>query len=292
VAYEKDEKAASDRFKDKKVKVTAALTGVFIPSTTESIRLAEKGYQARAFVTMVGQPIQSAEESFFSPGIKAHSVPNSFFGLEGAASVNSQWRLGETVTLACTVGDASRVSDLLGTKPPSGEGDYSLDLEDCTLLQEEKSASLEGVEEASKSPPLLGFSNYKNEMFGYSLDYPQFFAHQTSQDANQETFLSPDGRAQLILTARNNPGWTLAEYQRRARVNIHGQVLYQEAGSDWFTIVWRDGEKREYLKTFIGPRSVNSLVTTFPESWRPEYDAVVSRMEASFKPGDTGNYHH
>jgi hypothetical protein len=148
-------------------------------------------------------------------------------------------------------------------------------------------ASPAPAEEVSKSPPITGFSTYKNDKFGLTLDYPQFFVAQTSQNADEETFLSPDGKAQLTVAAHNNSGLTLGGYLRRATVNIQGKVLYQEAGNDWFTVVWRDGEKRGYLKMFVGRGSVNAFATTFPEGWRPEYDATLGRMEKSFKPGDT-----
>ncbi len=88
------------------------------------------------------------------------------------------------------------------------------------------------------------------------------------------------------MSARNNHGLTLGDYEHLRSV-LNGRVLYREMGKDWFTVVSADADKRRYLKMFVGSGSVNSFELTFPESWRPDYDNAVERIEKSFTPGDT-----
>jgi hypothetical protein len=119
-AYQSDEKAANLQYKDRKVAVTGVLSGVFIPS----IGISMKG--GLPLVTMGGPHPASVAETLVLPGITAYSEPSSLFGQSDAAAVADQLKIGGTVTLVCTCGEAFRVSD-------HGNADYSVILKDCTL---------------------------------------------------------------------------------------------------------------------------------------------------------------
>jgi hypothetical protein len=111
-AVQADEKTASARYQGRKIAVTGTLTGVFIPSADISLRVAERGGSADAFVTMGGPTPASVEETLLLPGIAAYSEESSLFGQRAMNSVTDQLRVGGTVTLNCTFKDALRVSDL------------------------------------------------------------------------------------------------------------------------------------------------------------------------------------
>jgi hypothetical protein len=131
-AYQRDEKTATAQFENRKVAVTGVLTGVFIPSIAVSMRVAESGGSADAFVTMGGPSPTSIEETLLLPGIEAYSETSSLFGQQSMNAVTDQLSVGETVTLVCTCKNALRVSDLAISRY-SGKIDYSITLEDCTL---------------------------------------------------------------------------------------------------------------------------------------------------------------
>ena len=119
-AYQSDETAANTQYKDRKVSVTGVLSGVFIPS----IGIAMKG--GLPLVTMGGPHPTSVEETLLLPGITAYSESSSLFGQRDATAVADQLKVGETVTLACTCGEAFRVSR-------NSTAAYSVILKDCTL---------------------------------------------------------------------------------------------------------------------------------------------------------------
>jgi hypothetical protein len=173
---------------------------------------------------------------------------------------------------------------------PSKAEAQTVPIEQSTGVDTPNSLPLPRSDEAeptSKASPILAFTTYKNDRFGFTIDYPQsFVAEQTSPSSDGLTLVSPDGKAHLVMSARNNHGLALGDYERLRSV-VSGQVLYREAGKDWFVIVWSNADNRGYLKMFVGNGSVNSFALTFPESWRPNYDSVVTRMEKSFTPGDT-----
>jgi tRNA_anti-like len=131
-AYQRDEEAAKARFTNKKVEVTGVLTGVFIPSLEVSMRVAEKGGSADAFVTMGGPRPTSVEETMFLPGIHAASEERSLFGQHSMDTVSDKLVVGSGVTMLCTVRSSIRVSDMV-VKQHQDDPDYSIDLDDCTL---------------------------------------------------------------------------------------------------------------------------------------------------------------
>jgi hypothetical protein len=119
-AYRSDETAASTRYKDRKVSVTGVLSGVFIPS----IGISMKG--GLPLVTMAGPQPTSVAETLFLPGITAYSDSSSLFGQQDAAPIADELKIGKTVTLVCTCGQAFPVTH-------NGNADYSVILKDCTL---------------------------------------------------------------------------------------------------------------------------------------------------------------
>jgi hypothetical protein len=123
--FQSDEKAAATKFDNRKVSVTGALTGVFVPPPGVILKMAEEGRAADAFVTMAGPLESSPEEALLSPGITAYSESGSLFGGDVVADLT----VGESVTLICTVENGSEALS-------EGTG-YSLMLDDCTLAQAE-----------------------------------------------------------------------------------------------------------------------------------------------------------
>lgn len=138
---------------------------------------------------------------------------------------------------------------------------------------------------ASSSIP--GFTRYTNGRFGFSIDYPQtFVAQEPPQNGDGIKLTSPDGEAVLIVAGGNNSGFTLREYYDMSLRDIHGELGYQRIGGNWFVITWKAGDQKlGYLKMFVGSGSQNSFTFTFPETQKPEYEEVVTRMEKSFRPG-------
>jgi hypothetical protein len=133
-AYQSDEGTANARYKNKRVAVTGVLSGVFIPSFQQMAAAGTGILDAplNAFVTMHGPIPYFSGADLILPGIEAYSATSSLFGQRNVADVASKLRIGETVTLACTFGEASL---------KSGTTDYSVSLDDCTLTNNPSEAS-------------------------------------------------------------------------------------------------------------------------------------------------------
>ena len=96
-SFQDDEDGAQSKYEGRRVAVTGALTGVFVPPPGQVIKMAEKGLAATAFATMGGPRIASAEESLMLPGITAYSEDGSLFGQQTLPPI----RVGQVVTLVC-----------------------------------------------------------------------------------------------------------------------------------------------------------------------------------------------
>ena len=104
-------------------------------------------------------------------------------------------------------------------------------------------------------------------------------------------FKSQDGKATLVVSGGNDDGFTLKEEFDSAIKNVQGQLGFNKMGGSWFVVTWTDGDNLGYTKEFVGGRSQNFFTITFPVDQRPQYDAIVTKIEKSFKPGDLDSPH-
>jgi hypothetical protein len=124
-SFQGDGDGAQSKYEGRRVAVTGAVTGVFVPPPGQVIKMAEKGLAATAFVTMGGPRIASPEESLMLPGITAYSEDGSLFGQQTVLPI----RVGQVVTLVCRCNGGHRV---LATVAGAGTT-YSVLLKDCVL---------------------------------------------------------------------------------------------------------------------------------------------------------------
>ena len=135
---------------------------------------------------------------------------------------------------------------------------------------------------------VAGYTTYTNGRFGFRIDYPQSFVIAHRPDNGDGVRLtSPDGQAELVAAGGNNSKTSLKEYFDIAAKDIGGEQTYRKIGKDWFVVSSKDKGRISYLKMFVGTHSHNSFWFTYPESKKTEYDAVVIKLEKSFKRGDT-----
>ena len=129
-AYNDNENAAQARYENKTMRVTGALTGIFVPSTPETMDMAARGLHATAFVTM-RMPFSSPEQTLVLPGIMAYSEDNSFFGQVSSATTD-QLKIGDPVTIECRLKGAHPA--LAHVTTTGDTCNYSILLQDCTLV--------------------------------------------------------------------------------------------------------------------------------------------------------------
>ena len=63
-------------------------------------------------------------------------------------------------------------------------------------------------------------------------------------------------------------------------------VTYSAKGKNWFVLSGYRGSDIVYLKLWVGSGAVNGLEMAYPSALKKEYDAVVTNIVRSFRPGD------
>ena len=129
-----------------------------------------------------------------------------------------------------------------------------------------------------------GYKTYKNNRFGFSINYPEtFIAGNAPANGDGLSFKSSDGRASLSVSGGNNSGVTMNEY---FLLMSKGKTVNSVSGDNWFTISWKENGVITYCKMFVATATHNSFIISYPEEQKSQYDSIVSTLEESFKPGN------
>ena len=160
---------------------------------------------------------------------------------------------------------------------------------------------ISGVVTASAAPKYQqraedGWVTYTDEELGYSFTYPSTFFEPQALAANApaKTFLSPDKRAKIVVSAvENDEGFTLAGYRAAILGQFGGyeRLDYSPKGQSWFVLSGYRGENIYYQKVLFscGGRIINVFSVTFPTADRAFYEGLVEVIEDNFRPGPGRN---
>ena len=137
-----------------------------------------------------------------------------------------------------------------------------------------------------------GWTALRNDRFGFGLDYPAdlFRPHRTSKAGDGMVLVSRDGNGRLLVGAfENRAGYSPASYQGYLARQSYGSypVTYAPRGQTWFALSGERDGKIFYEKVMFscGNRVITSFAMTYPSAQRRRFDAVVERIENSFRPG-------
>ena len=137
-----------------------------------------------------------------------------------------------------------------------------------------------------------GWTTYKSDEFGYSLYYPSaYFEPQgIAAEGEPKTFVSPDGKAKLVVSgADNDEGFTLADYRSTILDEFGGydRLDYSPKGQTWFVLSGYREETIYYQKVLFScnGRIINALSVTFPAAEKAFYEGLIEIMEDGFRPG-------
>jgi hypothetical protein len=136
-----------------------------------------------------------------------------------------------------------------------------------------------------------GWTDYRNERFGFSLRYPGdvFEPEKASEAGDGQVFISRDGTARLLVGALpNDTGQGPAAYlDYIARVSYAGyRIDYRRLAGSWFVLSGEGNGKTFYEKVMFScaGRLINSFAMIYPTDQRGLFDPIVEGMEASFRP--------
>jgi hypothetical protein len=145
---------------------------------------------------------------------------------------------------------------------------------------------------AGLAQPRHGWIPYHNDRFGFELRMPAevFIDHRPTAAGDGDLFMTPDGRAKLLVGAFENlDDHSPASYQRFAASQSYRglQVDYAPVGRTWAVLSGTLGPRMVYEKIMFscGGRVINSFAMVYPVSERRFFDPIVEGIEDSFRPG-------
>ena len=102
-----------------------------------------------------------------------------------------------------------------------------------------------------------------------------------------------DNGNSLVMTASgiNNVSHDTLKSEMRSARDQFDRITYRAQGKNWFVPSGIKGDKVIYLKTFVGPGSVNHMVIESSVPLKDLYRKVTADMARSFTPGQLSVSH-
>jgi hypothetical protein len=143
------------------------------------------------------------------------------------------------------------------------------------------------------SAPAFGeaFDRYVNVRYGFSISYPSNMkADLPPENGDGLRFSNAEGFSIVASGINNIDNESLATEEK----SLEGEfdvITYKTMGKSWVVLSGHKGSKILYIKAYVGRASINHLWITYPASVAADASATVSKVSASFKPGDLGELH-
>ncbi|KAF1084160.1 Serine/threonine-protein kinase F [Sporotomaculum syntrophicum] len=188
---------------------------------------------------------------------------------------------------------AAQLSSRSNNEPAPIEGTAIGDTTSPAVVEEVKPPAAKDKDKKQAKPKnnavkKIQYQKYRNERFGYAIDYPRdFTAGVSPENGDGRVFSSPGEEAKLVVYGANVlQNESLADIYQVAKKYAGGKIAYQQMGNNWFVLSWEKDDIIYYLKTFAGRGSANSFIFTYPEAEKQYYDQITVHLESTFRPGD------
>jgi serine/threonine-protein kinase len=143
---------------------------------------------------------------------------------------------------------------------------------------------------ASLAQAMPSWRRYANDRYAVSADAPADWRAQPPPDNDDgQVFLSPDGRAQLII----NGGFMMEANAAQAldalaRPREGERVVYAKRGARALSLSGTGGDKIFYRRTILtcSDQVWNNIEITYPASEKSAYDPLVTHIANSLRGGE------
>jgi len=134
------------------------------------------------------------------------------------------------------------------------------------------------------------WKTYVNDRFGTSIEYPSRFEPGRPPDNNDgQGFSAADGGELLVWGSLNALQLDLKGLEAFVRENPPAgqRITYRAAGSNWFVLSGRRGDRIFYARYILSHRNEiqNAVEISYPARLAATYDPIAARISKSLKPG-------
>jgi hypothetical protein len=143
----------------------------------------------------------------------------------------------------------------------------------------------------SEQPKELGYINYVNSRYLYSIMYPNNLKVVDDHANGQGNMLkSDDQKVSLQIYGTNNTSNDNINsiYSKAIKST---KMYYKVKSGNWFVISYFEGDEIIYQKKVVGKGSINTFIFKFPANEKDKYTKVVAKLEKSFKAPSTDISH-
>ena len=140
-------------------------------------------------------------------------------------------------------------------------------------------------------PVSEGWSLYRNERFGFSVEYPSALFVPEPPPANDDgrMFRTRSGRASLRVSGRFNSLGESLEQIRAAEIDARkgATITYNHTSGNGFVLSGYAGGDIFYVRVELsaGGNVINTLEVTYPRNWKRQLDPAITRISRSFRAG-------
>lgn len=134
-------------------------------------------------------------------------------------------------------------------------------------------------------------SHYCNSRYGFCVDYPSHFGIGPAPDNNDGRVIYDRDGLRITASGSNNVMDNTLKSAMESSKDNFDTITYRKLGDNWFALSGYKGNNIIYIKTWVGPGSINSLYLQYPSAMKADYDDIVKKIVRSFRPGDLNNLH-
>ncbi|HYE96377.1 MAG TPA: hypothetical protein VD962_09215 [Rubricoccaceae bacterium] len=150
---------------------------------------------------------------------------------------------------------------------------------------EDRAGEAPPAEAARPSRDALTYTTYRNDRFGFTLNYPAnlFRPDESLGDGHGQSFVSTDGSATLLLygTEEGGPDALRGEYEaERNRDDL--RITYHVLRPNWFVISGYEGPYIFYQRTHRAGDGLRTLYIRHRAADRAYFSPIIERLSRSF----------
>lgn len=132
---------------------------------------------------------------------------------------------------------------------------------------------------------------YKNSRYGFSFKYPSdsFPSTDSSQNGSSIKLMGED--ITVSVYGSNNVFHESLDNLYQDALNSHPDIDYHVKKSDNYVVSGTDGENMYYIREYVGFGSITTMSIVYPARLEKKFDAVVTLLSNSLKPGNLSEAH-
>ncbi len=132
---------------------------------------------------------------------------------------------------------------------------------------------------------------YKNSRYGFSFRYPAGKFSGSTVSQNGDGIKLTGENITVTVYGSNNVFHQSLDALYQNAVNTYTNIDYKVKKSNNYVVSGTDGDTMYYVREYVGTESINTLSITYPAYLEKSFDATVTLISNSLKPGNLSEAH-